>query len=327
MNHTVIIVHPDTATTRDLATQVTVVSKKLVVLESDSAKNIRLIASEYGCALLLIDASLCSIDLDFSDLPREAAILILVQDNEAEKYLQNSSLLFRNHTVLSSSAPPALLQHRIQQLLKQQATTRELQQTRKKINELTKIIFTNDQALLTQQRYMDVLSERDGLTGLFNRKHLSTVLRQEFNRARRYETDLSLLLLDIDHFKNTNLNQGHLFGDFVLNEMAARLTSNTRDSDLCFRFGGGNFVVLLPQAQIDHAQKVAEKLRLCCADKTFDNGKSNEEISVSIGIASLRSSLPKTPEQLINMADRAMYQAKDEGRNRCIQYQKGDSEQ
>ena len=321
MNNTVIIVHPDTSTIRDLAIQVTVVSDKLVVLESDSYDNIGLIAREYGCILLLIDASLCPRNQLFPDLPPEAAILIFVQEHEADTYLQHSAILFRNHAFLSSSAPPALFQHHVQQLLKQQATTSDLLQARRKIDELTKIILNNDQALLTQQRYMDILSERDGLTGLFNRKHLSTVLRQEFKRARRYETDLSLLLLDIDHFKNTNLQQGHLFGDFVLNEMAARLTSNTRDSDLCFRFGGGNFVVLLPQAQIDHAHKVAEKLRCCCSDKDFDNGKNCETISISIGIASLHHSLPKTPERLINMADRAMYQAKDGGRNCCRQYE------
>ncbi|RUM40543.1 MAG: hypothetical protein DSY80_10080 [Desulfocapsa sp.] len=327
MNHTVIIVHPDTTTTRDLANQVTVISEKLVVLESDSCQNIDLLASEYGCALLLIDATLCPPDLSFPYLPDETALLILMQENGAGNYLQNKSILLRNHTIISPSAKPALLQHHIQQLLKQQTTTHELLQARKKISELTKIILSNEQALLAQQRYMDVLSERDGLTGLFNRRHLTTILRQEFKRARRYETDLSLLLLDIDHFKNTNLNQGHLFGDFVLNELAARLTSNTRDSDLCFRFGGGNFVVLLPQVQIHHAQKVAEKLRRCCSDKTFDNGKNNEELTLSIGIASLRTSLPKTPEQLINMADRAMYQAKDGGKNRCRQYQNSDIEQ
>jgi diguanylate cyclase (GGDEF)-like protein len=168
---------------------------------------------------------------------------------------------------------------------------------------------------------MDVLAERDGLTGLFNRKYLSTILRQEFTRAKRYGTDLSLLLLDIDHFKDTNLIQGHLFSDFVLNEIAPRITSNTRDSDICFRFGGGNFVVLLPQTQICHAQKVAEKLNYCCSKTNFDNVQNSQKVTISIGITSLGNSTPKSPEQFIHMADRAMYQAKSNGRDRYQQYQ------
>jgi len=320
MSNTVIIIHPDRSRIRLLGEQVTAISDTLVVLESDSWKNVELLAGEYGCALLLIDASLCPQDLNFRGLPPDTAILILLDDKQAKRYLNHNSILSRNCTVISSSAPPSLLQHHTQLLLKQQTTSRELFQAREKINELTNILLNSSQALHTQQRYMDNLSERDGLTGLYNRKHLSNVLRQEFKRARRYETDLSLLLLDIDHFKDTNLIQGHLFGDFVLNEIAARITSNTRDSDICFRCGGGNFVVLLPEAQIRHAQKVAEKLNHCCSSTEFNNGTDNRKITISIGIASLRSSTPKSPEQFFHMADRAMYQAKSNGRNRYQQY-------
>ncbi len=320
MNDIVIIAHPNRTSTRILGEQVTAISDTLVVLESDSWKDMELLAGEYGCALLLIDASLCPQDLSFNVLPDDAAILLLLENKQAEKHLNKNSILNRNCSVISSSAPPLLLQHHIQLLLKQRTTSRELFRARGKINELTNILLNSSQALHTQQRYMDILSERDGLTGLYNRKHLSTVLRQEFKRAKRYETDLSLLLLDIDHFKDTNLIQGHLFGDFVLNEVAARITSNTRDSDICFRVGGGNFVVLLPQAQIRHAQKVAEKLNHCCSNTEFDNGTNSRNMTISIGIASLESSVPKSPEQFIHMADRAMYQAKSNGRNRYQQY-------
>lgn len=320
MSDTAIIVHPNADTTRFLCTQVALLSDTLVILETDSCADMELLASEYGCVLLLIDASLCPQDLKFKKLPQHTAVLILLADELAERYLNSPSILLRNHTVLSSSASPLSLQHHMQLLLKQRVTSRELLQAREKIDELTNRILNSDQALHTQQRYMAVLSERDGLTGLYNRKHLSTVLRQEFTRARRYETDLSLLLLNIDNFKNTNSVQGHLFGDFVLNELAARLNSNTRDSDLCFRFSGGNFIVLLPQAQIDHAQKVAEKLNHCCANKKFNNGKNSHKITMSIGIASLRNSNPKSPEQFIHMADRAMYLAKSRGKNRLQQY-------
>lgn len=324
MSDTVILVHPSNDVTRSLSAQMTAMSDELVILESDSFEDMELLASEYGCALLLIAASVCPQGLTFQSLPQDTAILILIEIEQAADYLDNASILARNCTVISSSTSPALLQHNVQLLLKQRVTTLDLLKARNKIAALTETITNSNQALHTQQRYMDILSERDGLTGLYNRRHLSTVLRQEFQRARRYKTDLSLLLLDIDHFKDTNLVRGHLFGDFVLNEIAARLTSNTRDSDLCFRFGGGNFVVLLPQAQINHALQVAEKLNRCCSKKDFDNGKSRQKITISIGVASLRASQPQSPEHFINMADRAMYQAKDKGRNRIQRYQNTD---
>jgi len=326
MSDTVIIAHPDNDVTRGLSAQMAAMSDELVVLESSSFEDMELLASEYDCALLVIDTSLCPQGVTFQKLPQDTAILILIEQEQTENYLDNASILTRNCTVISSSTPPPLLQHNVQLLLKQRATTLDLLQARRKIATLTETITNSDQALHTQQRYMDILSERDGLTGLYNRRHLSTVLRQEFKRARRYETDLSLLLLDIDHFKDTNLTQGHLFGDFVLNEIAARLTSNTRDSDLCFRFGGGNFVILLPLAQIDHALKAAEKLNRCCSTKDFSNGKNSQTITISIGVVSLRDSRPQSPEQFVNMADRAMYLAKDRGRNRIHRYQRTDED-
>jgi diguanylate cyclase (GGDEF)-like protein len=320
MNDTVIIVHPSNEIARSLSAQVTAISDTLVILESGSCEDLELLASEYGCALLIIEASLCPQDLTFQKLPQDTAILLLSEKERMEDYLNKATFLTRNCTISSSTSPP-FLQHQVELLLKQRTTTLDLFQARKKITALTESLVNSNQALHTQQRYMDILSERDGLTGLYNRKYLATILRQEFKRARRYETDLSLLLLDIDHFKDTNLLRGHLFGDFVLNEIAARLTSNTRDSDLCFRFGGGNFVVLLPQARIGHALKAAGKLNRCCSASAFDDGKDNQKITISIGVASLCDSLPKSPQQLINMADRAMYQAKAKGRDRSQRYQ------
>ena len=318
---TTIIVHPEAAIARALTTQVAAISSELVVLESGSYADMELLVEEYGCTLLLIDSRCCPPHAAFAKLPEESAILILLDNDAPTTYLNKTELLFRNCDTLTLPAPPARVEHTLQQLLKQQTTSKELIQARKRINELTKIILNNDQALYTQQRYMDILAERDGLTGLYNRKYLSAILRKEFKRARRYQTDLSLLLLDIDHFKDINREHGHLFGDFILNEMAARLTANTRDSDLCFRFGGGNFIVLLPEANSDHAAKVAKKLNGCCSANVFDNGSKNMNVTISIGIASLRDSGPVSPDQLIHMADRAMYLAKANGRNQYKQYQ------
>lgn len=321
MTGTAIIVHLEAAVQRMLTNQLAAISSKLIILESDSYGDMELLAEEYGCTLLIIDSRCCPCTTSFAKLPEQSAILILLHHEKADTFLSNHHVISRNCSTLAFPASHSLVEHTIQQLLKQQTTSKELFKARKKIYELTQVILNSDQALHTQQRYMDTLAERDGLTGLYNRKYLATILRKEFNRAKRYQTDLSLLVLDIDHFRDINMNLGHLFGDFILNEMAARLTCNTRESDICFRFGGGNFIVVLPEAGIEHAEKVAHKLNRCCADKVFDSGTQHGNVTVSIGIASLRDSAPISPEQLIHMADRAMYLAKSKGRNQSQQYQ------
>lgn len=321
MNDTVIIAHPSTDSTRSISAQVATVSDKLVILETSATEDMELLCKEYGCALLIIDASLFQTDSMLSVFPQDTAILVLLEAEQVEDYLAKITLLTGNCALLISSTIDSLLKHHVQLLLKHRTATRELFLCRETINTLSKELTSSKQSLLAQQRYLDILSERDGLTGLYNRKHLTAILRQEFQRGRRYNTDLSLLLLDIDNFKEINHKHGHLFGDFILNEIAARLTSNTRDSDLCFRFGGGNFIVLLPQSPINHGQKAAVKLNQCCSTNVFDNGQNTQKVTISIGIASLCDSLPDSPDQLVNMADRAMYQAKTKGKDRCQAYQ------
>jgi diguanylate cyclase (GGDEF)-like protein len=197
----------------------------------------------------------------------------------------------------------------VQALLKQRKLSLESIRNRATIHELTEQLASKKQSLHTQQHYLDILAERDGLTGLYNRKQLSNILQREFQKAVEFGTDLSLLIMDINDFRETNRKLGHLFGDFILNEIAARLTSNTRDSDLCFRFSGGNFIILLPQSNISHARQAAKKLIGCCSEKPFNNGQIVEHISISIGISSVCDSNPETPEQLINMADTSMSQS------------------
>ena len=321
MNDTVIIAHPSTDSSRSISAQVATVSDKLIILETRGTEDMELLCKEYGCALLVIDASLFHTNSRLSCLPQDTAILILLEAEQVEDYLANITLLSGNCTILISSAIDSLLMHHVQILLRQRTAMQELLLCRDKINALSKELSISKQSLHAQQRYLDVLSERDELTGLYNRKHLTTILQQEFSRGKRYNTDLSLLLLDIDNFKEVNHTHGHLFGDFILNEIAARLTSNTRDSDLCFRFGGGNFIILLPQSPVTHGLKAAAKLNRCCSTKEFDNGQDTQTVTVSIGVASLFNSQPETPDQFVNMADRAMYLAKAKGKDRCQVYQ------
>jgi len=217
--------------------------------------------------------------------------------------LSPSRLLTRIHTLLN-------IHHMQQELLSCQNT---LQDQRDKNHQC-------QLALEQQHHYLNLLSVRDGLTGLFNRRHLSQALEQEIDKARTQNSDLTMLLIDIDYFNETNRVSGQLFGDSILNEFSARLTQNARENDLCFRFSGSDFIVLLPQTDLTNGREYAERLRLVCSDKPFTSGYHSRSVTVSIGVVSLLEHHPESLDEFINMADRARYQAKTEGRNRVIVY-------
>lgn len=163
---------------------------------------------------------------------------------------------------------------------------------------------------------LDNLSKRDGLTGLFNRRHLTETLKNEFQHALTVNGELSLLILNIDYFNEINRSSGLKFGDAVLNEMSARLTINTRDSDTCYRFSGEDFVVLMPQANLELASQTGEKIRTACSSKPFIHYEKQKSITVSIGIASIKTHALGNHDELISMAETALYMAKAGGRNR-----------
>lgn len=170
----------------------------------------------------------------------------------------------------------------------------------------------------TLTRQLDILSTRDGLTGLYNRRHLTTGLMHLIESAKTKSVDLSLLLINIDFFNTVNKTSGLQYGDFILNEMAARLTLTTasRKSDSCYRFSGEDFIVLMPGAGLDEAKKSAEKIRRACCEKPFTHGKITHSITVSMGLASLQTHNPTSHDDFIHMAETALFMAKARGRNR-----------
>ena len=146
------------------------------------------------------------------------------------------------------------------------------------------------------------------------------ILEKEFSRALRYQTDLSCLLLDLDYFKEVNDTFGHAFGDMVLVEFSACLKHKARKSDIPFRYGGEEFMLLLPNTGIAGAQKVAEKIRTACEKKKYDDGNHSTTATVSIGIASVKLHGLLESKELLTLADKALYRAKAEGRNRIAVY-------
>ncbi len=164
---------------------------------------------------------------------------------------------------------------------------------------------------------MAEMSTTDQLTGLHNRRYMLEILGQEFERAKRYDTDISCLMLDLDHFKQVNDTHGHACGDFVLREFANRMRENKRRSDFLFRYGGEEFMFLLPQIDITRAMKVAEKIREKCQNRIYDYENRQLVITVSIGVSSIKKYQIKQAETLIKFADKALYTAKNSGRN-CV---------
>jgi diguanylate cyclase (GGDEF)-like protein len=163
----------------------------------------------------------------------------------------------------------------------------------------------------------------DLLTGLHNRRYLERRLTEEMAMAQRYEQVLSCLFMDVDHFKQVNDTYGHSAGDRVLGEMAQRVKSRLRASDVMARYGGEEFAVLLPRTSARDAVCQAERIRECVAATPVDIGEGREvQITVSIGVAESQpphgAELKVLAENLLGAADAALYRAKAEGRNRVL---------
>jgi len=154
----------------------------------------------------------------------------------------------------------------------------------------------------------------DVLTGLKNRQYFNQRVNEEMERFKRYQTKLSLLMIDIDHFKRINDTYGHGIGDEVLKKVSSELQNQLRKVDLIARWGGEEFIVLLPETEIDEAVDVAEKLRENVEALIHEN---NEVVTISIGVSMLTES--ESLESWIDRTDKALYHAKKQGRNRyCV---------
>ncbi|MCL5024870.1 MAG: diguanylate cyclase [Nitrospirae bacterium] len=167
-----------------------------------------------------------------------------------------------------------------------------------------------------------LLADTDPLTNLFNRRSFEVILEHEFRQVVRFPFPLSCLMIDIDHFKRVNDMYGHRAGDTVLVQTARIFKSALRRSDAAARWGGEEFLILLPQTENAGAVKVAQKLLKKVSVHRF-SGLPDESITVSIGVAGLPDPCINSGESLVNAADRAMYEAKRRGRNTVVSTQAG----
>ncbi|UTW54261.1 PleD family two-component system response regulator [Kordiimonas sp. SCSIO 12610] len=165
------------------------------------------------------------------------------------------------------------------------------------------------------------LATTDAVTGLYNRHYLTSHMETRLDTANIAGKPLSVLMMDIDHFKAVNDTYGHAAGDMVLKEFANRIAKNIRGVDLAARYGGEEFVVMMPETATDWATMIGDRLRQEVCDHPFDIGRDHDPITitVSIGVAtSFEEDAGMTPGQLLESADKALYKAKEGGRNRVI---------
>lgn len=192
----------------------------------------------------------------------------------------------------------------------------------------TQLTLTSDERsfIETLRHHLSLIVEKqrlfeqaitDGLTRLYVRRFFLGTLEKELARARRYKTDLSLLLLDIDHFKKFNDSYGHQVGDLVLRETAQRIIESIRAVDTPGRYGGEEMAVILPQTPVKDGLLVAERIRATIEGAVYPHNEFELHVTVSIGVTSLCGRGP-TVEAMVEEVDKALYRAKAEGRNRVI---------
>ncbi|MGV2288277.1 diguanylate cyclase [Trinickia sp. YCB016] len=172
-----------------------------------------------------------------------------------------------------------------------------------------------EEAVVKLQEY----ANRDGLTGIANRRFFEARLRDEYLRWQRYGGDFSVLLFDLDHFKKINDEFGHVVGDTVLRVMAQRVGDAVRAQDTFGRFGGEEFALLLPCTTLEEAMVVAEKIRKTIGDTPVEAEGVSVPVTASVGGAAARAGV-SAYEVLINDADAALYSAKRQGRNRSVAF-------
>lgn len=187
---------------------------------------------------------------------------------------------------------------------------RKLNAARKKLEVALADLNAAQNKLKKKNAELEELSITDKLTGLYNRMKLDITLQSEINRSERYCSALSIIIMDIDHFKSINDQQGHQEGDNVLRQVASILTENTREVDIVGRWGGEEFLVLCPETTLDEAYTLAEKLR----NGLEQSDKNKNLITASFGTATFHQGMKES--ELINNADQALYKAKENGRDR-----------
>ena len=199
-----------------------------------------------------------------------------------------------------------------------QTRTKDLSRANRELRRAVREIAEKNRALTTLNESLRIQSTTDPLTGLYNRREFLNRIRTEWGRFRRYGRPLGMIMLDIDHFKRINDTYGHECGDVVLRSLGRLIAQHKRAQDLCCRYGGEEFVVLLTETTLDAAFHVAEEMRRRIGSHPFEYDDQPIQVRVSLGVSGAAEQNPADVEAFINLADKAMYRAKREGRDRTV---------
>lgn len=187
---------------------------------------------------------------------------------------------------------------------------RELHLLTEELQNSERGLRTTNDLLQQRERQLQLLATTDGLTGLANRRHFDENLKMELERAKRYERELAVFMLDVDGLKDVNDTNGHQCGDVVLIGVASLLQDALRPSDLAARYGGDEFVVVLPETDARSAHSVAERIQSTVVSRTFQHGNHAMRTSVSLGIACYPGPGIQSVEDLLRVADEGLYEVK-----------------
>jgi diguanylate cyclase (GGDEF)-like protein len=195
---------------------------------------------------------------------------------------------------------------------------RENEHLRAELEQALRDVKEKNAQLENSLKWVEQMAATDPLTGLYNRRHFGKVIDQLFAEAQRYDKDLSCVMIDLDGYKQMNDSYGHQVGDQILVTAGKVISANMRRMDVAARYGGDEFVLLLPHANADEAAAVANRIREEFRAASATLLKRDKGISMSIGIGSLKGNSPPHADQLVARADAALYEAKEAGRDRIM---------
>jgi diguanylate cyclase (GGDEF)-like protein len=194
---------------------------------------------------------------------------------------------------------------------------RRLREGRQSLEEARDELARTNEGLKVANSTLETLAITDGLTGLYNHRHFQVMIEKEIRRCDREGRMLSLLMLDLDHFKQYNDQWGHTQGDAALQTVAGQIMRTVRLTDIAFRYGGEELAILLPSCSKDQAIEVAEKIRVSVASVARRPSRATRPVTISIGVATFPED-GRVARALVDVADAALYTAKAQGRNRVI---------
>lgn len=197
----------------------------------------------------------------------------------------------------------------------------DLERIKHLYKEIGNELNTTSEKLRRAKDQLEVLAITDGLTEVYNHRYFMDQVHEKFEDAKKRSTPLSLLMIDIDHFKAFNDNYGHMTGDLVLKDIAQILKSSCRQEDIVARYGGEEFAIIMPHADFHQAEIVAKKILTAVENHHLPNEKEAPRITVSIGIGVTEEHIDSA-DNLISSADKALYRAKSQGRNRVVSREK-----